>query len=331
MTTPRSLLRLLPLAALLISLPIAAQGNPAASDAAPAEDAATAALDAPEASAGENGSGRAWSASASNSFGFGLQTDESTSYWYGMLNVSGSWRPMKHVSLSLGTGVYYTVDSRPNDGVLVDGGGFSLSLRHSRLYKDETYTGLTLSGGLILALPFNMRALNSLHYPWPTVGASLALSRRVGPVRVQYGLSLNKFNPSDTIYVSGQCAASQPLETCYEGWQMSWQVSQRLSASWSFLDDFHLSAGFQFVAGRSFAPSTRDPLTSPDYMASLPGNQRDGFAFDLSAGYDTPVDGLGVGLSFSNGGPWRSNGQSIYNPVFDPRLAAMAVDVSYSY
>ena len=272
-----------------------------------------------------------WSVIVANSIGFGLQTDAATAYYYGELSATGSWRFTRNISLWLNTGLYYTPDPRPNDGRSLDAGGVSLTLRDSRIYQDHRFTGLVLSGALQVAVPLSMKAFNSLHYPYPSVGVGLALSRKIGEVAVRYSVSFNKFNPADTVYISRICATNQPVDTCLGTYQHDWQLAQGLSALWSPVGHVVVSGTFQFVTARTFGPATHLAGTGPGEITGLPANASDGFAFELSATWDTPVDGLSAGLSFSNGGPWRSNGDAIYNPLFDPRLAAMSVDVSYTF
>ena len=156
-----------------------------------------------------------WSVMVANSIGFGLQTDAATNYYYGQLSATGSWRFTRNLSLWLNTGLYYTPDPRPNDGRSLDAGGVSLTLRDSRLFKDDRFTGLVLSGAVQVAVPLSMKAFNSLHYPYPSVGLGLALSRKVGEVALRYGISFSKFNPADPVYISRICAAAQPVDTCY--------------------------------------------------------------------------------------------------------------------
>jgi len=155
------------------------------------------------------------------------------------------------------------------------------------------------------------------------------LSRKVGPVNLSYGLSYRKFNPVSAVFTLP--CTDRPVEYCAGGYETDWQLSHSLSAGWSPAKGLSLSASFAMVFGRSFAPAERDPATSPDYMHALAANLRDGFSFGLSASYQLPVEGLSASFAFSNGGGWRSNGQDLFNPLFDPRLAAMSLGVSYAY
>lgn len=360
MINPRPTLALVPALALLLAWP-AARADAADAAPAPAPKAATAAPKTAAAPAKTDASAtkqtpkhakteaeqvdtsfatggidthtghKPWSVILQHSFGFGLQTDQSTAYYYGQLGVLGTYRVSKFISVWASTGLYYTPDPKPNDARSLDAGGLSVSVRDASIYKEKTYTGLTLSGSLGLGIPLGMHAAGQLHYPYPSVGASLALGRSLGPVAVRYGISFHKYNPADDVYISSACAAAQPVDTCYGGYQKSWSFSQSISAVYSPLKTLTLSGSFAFVTGRSFGPSSHLVGTGPSVVDGLPANLMDGFSFSLSANWNTPVHGLSAGLSFSNGGPWRSNGQAIYNPLFDPRLASMSIDISYAF
>ena len=272
--------------------------------------------------------------SLSHSLGFGLQVDEVTRYYYGNLGISTWYRLWGSMRLTASAGLYYTPDTHPNDARTLDLGGVSIGLRHPKIYEDEAFTGIKVSAGLKVGVPLSMRQVNTPS--WPSVAASIGLSRKVGEVGLSYGLSFTKYNPVYPVTFSFQCLEDRGLTpdnpgSCIGGYQQNWQLVNRLSASYSPVEKLSLSASFSFVYGESFAPGGHEPATAPPEIVGVKANERGSFGFGLSASYALPVKGLSMGLSFSNGGPWRSNGQDLYNPLFDARLAAMSIDLSYSF
>jgi hypothetical protein len=275
--------------------------------------------------------GRPWSLTAGHNFGFGLQIDEATHYYYGQLSVSGSYRIHGALSARASAGLHYTPNPRPRDARRLDVGGVSFGVAHGNLFHEDTFTDIRVSGSATVALPLSMggRAMGN----YPTIGAGVSFSRSVGPVNFSYGLNFNKFNPKSQVRYLPLCAEDRgDISYCIGSYETNWQLGHRVGASYTTpVDGLSLSASFGTTLTRTYGPSRHDPAMSPEYMHHVRANVRDGFGFGLSAGYRLPVDGLSASLSLSNGGSWRSNGQDLYNPLFDPRLAAMSVGVSYTY
>ncbi|RMG10153.1 MAG: hypothetical protein D6729_19840 [Deltaproteobacteria bacterium] len=272
--------------------------------------------------------------SVSHSLGFGLQIDESTRYYYGNLGISGWYRIWDQFRVKASAGLYYTPDTHPNDARNLDLAGVSIGVSHPKIFHDEALTGVKVSAGLTVGVPLSMRQVNTPS--WPSVAASVGLSRKIGEVGVSYELSFTKYNPVYPVSFSFQCLEDRGLTpenpgSCIGGYQQNWQLVNRISASYSPIEKLSLSGSFSFVYGESFGPGVHSEGTVPPEVVGLKANERGSFGFNLSANYQLPVDGLSAGLSFSNGGPWRSNGQDLYNPLFDARLAALSIDVSYSF